>query len=259
MNQEDSFQGANRDSPISKENMEETVTAQDPEVASQAVENQDKKSPQESFAELRKAKEDLERQLWQAQKEREMYEKQMQMQQQMQAPQAAPEEDFDFRELDNEEFPDGKKLAKAFSTVNKKLSSYEQKLAEKEQKIALLETSQEFPDFKEVVTAENIEKYIKTDEDNLEAVQKAVNPLRKVYNLIKKDARYQQDKATKPSKTQAISQEQIRVDEKEGKPKLSGLGIRSEAVSTAAAMSNSRMTREQRVALWKETQAAARK
>ena len=72
-----------------------------------------KKSPKESFAELRKAKEDLERQLWQAQKEKEMNEKQMQMQaQQMQSPQQPPEEDFDYRQLEQEEFPDGKNLLK---------------------------------------------------------------------------------------------------------------------------------------------------
>ncbi len=54
--------------------MEQTEQAQLPEVADQAVEHHEK-TPKESFAELRKAKEDLERQLWQAQKEREMYEK----------------------------------------------------------------------------------------------------------------------------------------------------------------------------------------
>jgi hypothetical protein len=246
-------------SPISKEKMDSTEQTQAPEVVNQAAENHEKKSPQESFAELRKAKEDLERQLWQAQKEREMYEKQMQMQQQMQRPQAQPEEDFDFRQLEQEEFPDGKKLVKAFNQVNKKLSAYEQKLIEKDQKLAILETATEFPDFKEVVTAENIEKYIKSDEDNREAVEKAANPLRKVYNLIKKDARYQADKAQNTAKKQPVSQEQQRVDEKEGKPKLGSLGVRSEAVTTAAKMSNSTMSKDQRNALWKETLAAARK
>lgn len=240
--------------------METTENSATPEVANQAAETHDKKSPQESFAELRKAKEDLERQLWQAQKEREMFEKQMQMQaQQMQKPQTPPEEDFDYRQLEQEEFPDGKKLVKALGTLDKKLSSYEKKLAEKEQKIMILETAQEFPDFKEVVTAENIEKYIKSDEDNTEAVQKAANPLRKVYNLIKKDARYQADKAQNVQKSKPISQEQQRVDEKEGKPKVGSLGVRSDAVSTAAQMSNSKMSREQKNALWKETLAAARK
>jgi len=235
--------------------MEETEISANPEVASQAVEDHEKKTPQESFAELRKAKEDLERQLWQAQKEKELMEKHAQMQH---APQQVQDDDFDFRQLEDEEYPDGKKLVKAFNTVNKKLSSYEQKLAEKEQKILLLETAQEFADFHQVVTAENIEKYIKTDEDNLEAVQKATNPLRKVYNLIKKDARYHQDIA-KTSKASAISQEKQRVEEKESKPKLGSLGVRSEAVSTAAALSNSKMTKEQRIALWQETQAAARR
>jgi len=143
--------------------------------------------------------------------------------------------------------------------VNKKLSNYEQKLAEKDQKLLILETATEFPDFKEVVTAENIEKYIKSDEDNREAVEKASNPLRKVYNLIKKDARYQADKASLATKDKPISQEQRRVDEKEGKPKTGSLGVRSEAVTMAAQISNSRMTKEQKAALWKETLAAARK
>lgn len=245
-------------SPISKESMEDTEISANPEVAAQAVEHHEK-SPKESFAELRKAKEDLERQLWQAQKEREMYEKQLQMQAQYQQPQSQPEEDFDYRQLENEEFPDGKKLVKAFNQFNKQLSEKEKKLAEAQQKLLILETAQEFPDFKEVVTAENIEKYIKSDEDNREAVEKAANPLRKVYNLIRKDARYQADKAEKTQKEKPISQEQRRVDEKEGKPKITSIGVRSDAVSTAAATSNSRMTRQQKEALWRETMAAARR
>lgn len=241
--------------------MSTTEQTQVPDMVDQAVSTHDAKSPQESFAELRKAKEDLERQLWQAQKEKEMFEREMQMRaQHQQQAQAQPvEEDYDFRNLEQEEFPDGKKLVKAFNSINKKMSSYEQKLAEKEQKIQILETAQEFPDFKEIVTAENIEKYIKSDEDMREAVEKAANPLRKVYNLIKKSAAYQADKATQAAKSKPISQEQQRVDDKEGKPKTGSLGVRSEAVSYAAVTSNSKMTRQQREALWKETQAAARK
>jgi len=241
--------------------MSTTEETQTPDVVDQAVSTHESKSPQESFAELRKAKEDLERQLWQAQKEKEMFEREMQMRAQHQHQvQAQPqEEDFDYRNLEQEEFPDGKKLVKAFNTINKKLSSYEQKLAEKEQKIQILETAQEFPDFKEVVTAENIEKYIKSDEDMREAVEKAANPLRKVYNLIKKSAAYQADKASLVAKSKPISQEQQRVDEKEGKPRTGSIGVRSEAVSYAASTSNSKMTRQQREALWKETQAASRR
>jgi hypothetical protein len=238
-----------------------TEQTQTPDVVDQAEKTHDAKTPKESFAELRKAKEDLERQLWQAQKEREL-EKQMQLQaqqQQQKAQQAPQEEDYDYRQLENEEFPDGKKLVKAFSTVTRKMSHYEQELAKKDQKLQILETAQEFPDFKEIVTAENIEKYIKSDEDNREAVEKAANPLRKVYNLIKKDARYQSDRAAQTAKTAPKSQEQQRVDDKEGKPKLGSLGVRSDAVSTAAQMSNSSMSRSQKEALWKETQAAARK
>lgn len=233
-----------------------------PEVVDQAVETHEaKKTPQDSFAELRKAKDDLEKQAWQAQQELKWYKEQQQLQQQQQQQriQEPQEEEFDFRQLEQEDFPDGKKLVKAFNQVNKKLSSYEQKLAEKEQKIQVLETATEFPDFKEVVTAENIEKYIKSDEDNLEAVQKAEKPLRKVYNLIKKSAAYQADKAQNAAKSKSISQEQQRVDEKEGKPRTGSLGVRSQAVTTAAQMSNSKMTKEQRNTLWKETMAAARK
>lgn len=239
--------------------MDQTESAT-PEVATQAVETHEK-SPQQSFAELRKAKEDLERQLWQAEEQKKWYEKQLHQQQQPQQ-QSQPiqqEEDFDFRQLEQEEFPDGKKLAKAFTQVNKKLSAYEQKLAEKDQQLQVLQATSEFPDYKEIVTAENIEKYIKSDEDNLEAVQTAKNPLRKVYNLIKKDARYQADKAQNIAKNKPVSQEQQRVDEKELKPKTGSLGVRSEAVTYAAQTSNSKMTREQRNSLWKETMAAARK
>ena len=232
---------------------------QTPEIVAQAVETHEK-SPQDSFAELRKAKEDLERQLWQAQKEKEMYEKQMQLQQQFhQAPQAAPEEEYDYRQLEQEEFPDGKKLVKAFNQINKQLSAKDNAIKEANQKLEFLELVQNLPDFKEIVTAENIEKYIKSDEDNREAVEKASNPLRKVYNLLKKDARYQADKAASVAKDKPISQEQKRVDEKEGKPKLGSLGVRSEAISTAASMSNSKMSKEQRMALWNETKAASRR
>lgn len=238
--------------------MEQTEIAQIPEVASQAVENHEK-SPQESFAELRKAKDDLEKQLWQSKKEREL-EKQMQMQQQqMQKSQEPIEEYFDYNQLANEEYANGKNIVKAFNQFNKQLSEKDKKIAEANQKLQVLETAQEFADFKEIVTAENIEKYIKSDEDNQEAVQKAVNPLRKVYNLIKKDARYLADKAEKAPKEKPVSQEQKRVDEKEGKPKLGSLGVRSEAISTAAALSNSKMSRQQKEALWKETETAARR
>ena len=239
--------------------MEETEQTQAPEMVNQADETHEK-SPQQSFAELRKAKDDLERQLWQAQEQKKFYEQQLQQQQQpKQQVQEPLEEDFDFRQLEQEDFPDGKKLVKAFNQVNKKLSSYEQKLAEKDQQLQILQATAEFPDYKEIVTAENIEKYIKSDEDNLEAVQNAKNPLRKVYNLIKKDARYQADKAQTIAKSKPVSQEQQRVNEKEGKPKTGSLGVRSEAISVAAATSNSKMTREQRNALWAETMAAARK
>lgn len=251
--------------PRSRQSQRKSMSSQEnmtqlPEVVDQAVETHEKKSPQESFAELRKAKEDLERQLWQAQKEREMFEKQMQMQAQYQQKQQAPEdieEDFDFRTLEQEEFPDGKKLAKAFNQFNKKLNEKDKKIAEANQKLQVLETATEFSDFKTVVTPENIEKYIKNDEDNQEAVQKAANPLRKVYSLIKKELEKQEliDFKTKSS----ISQEQKRVDEKDTKPKLGSLGVRSEAVTTAAKMSNSTMSKSQKEALWRETLAAARK
>lgn len=233
--------------------MDQTEQAQIPDVADQAVETHEK-SPQESFAELRKRKEEAEREAWQAKKELELMQNQLRNQQIQQQPQ---EDDFDFRQLEQEEFPDGKKIFKAFGQIDKKLSNYEQKLAEKDAKIKALEFAQEHPDFKDIVTPENIEKYIKSDEDNLEAVQSASNPLRKVYNLIKKDARYQADKAKSSPKT--ISQEQKRVDDKESKPKTGSIGVRSEAVTAAAQISNSTMSKEQKAALWRETQAAARR
>lgn len=236
------------------------VQTQLPEVVDQALETHEKKSPQESFAELRKAKEDLERQLWQAQKEREMYEKQMQMQaqyQQKQAPVVPEEEEYDFRQLEQQEFPDGKNIAKAFNQFNKKLNEKDKRIAEANQKLQVLETATEFADFKTVVTPENIEKYIRNDEDNQEAVQKAANPLRKVYSLIKKELERQELRDFKSKAT--VSQEQKRVDEKDTKPKLGSLGVRSEAVSAAAALSNSKMSRQEKAALWKETLAASRK
>ncbi len=231
----------------------EAEMTQAPDMVDQAVEH-DKKSPQESFAELRRAKDDLEKKLWQSQKEKELMEKQWQLQQAPKATQV-PEESFDYRQFENEEFPDGKRLVKAFDTLSRKMSDYEKKLAQKDQQLQVLETAQEFSDFKQIVTAENIEKYIISDEDMREAVEKAQNPLRKAYNLIKKSAAYQTDQL---GKSQA-SQEKKRVEEKESKPKTGGLGVRSEAITAVAGMSNSKMTREQRNAIWAETMAAARK
>ena len=238
--------------------MHATEQTQVPDVVAQA-DNEHEKTPQQSFAELRKAKEDLERQLWQSQKEKEMFEKQMQLQAQYQQPQIQTpvEEDFDFRQLEQEEFPDGKKLAKAFDQINRKLSEKDKKLAETQQKLLFLETTSELKDFNEIVTAENIEKYIKSDEDNLEAVNKATNPLRKVYNLIRKDHRYLADKG-KGAK-ESVSQEQKRVDAKDDMPRHGSIGVRSAAVTSAAQLSNSKMTKEQKNALWRETIAAAAK
>lgn len=247
------LKGAIENSPFSKENMENTEQAQLPDVADQDVQTHEK-SPEQSFRELRKAKEDAERQAWQAKKELELMQNHMQKQVQSTQPQ---EDDFDYRQLEQQEFPDGKNVVRALGMIDKKMSGYEQKLQEKEIKIQALEFAVEHPDFKDVVTAENIEKYIKSDEDNREAVETAKNPLRKVYNLIKKSAAYQADLVAKQPKK--ISQEQQRVDEKESRPKTGSMGVRSEAISTAAHVSNSKMTKEQKAALWKETLAASRR
>lgn len=235
--------------------MEPAEQAQIPEVAAQAEEHHEKKSPQESFAELRRQKEQLEREAWQAKKELELERQQLErLKQQQQTIQQ--EKHFDFNQLASQEFPDGKVLVEAFGTIDKKLSSYEQKLAEKEAKIKALEFAQDHPDFRDVVTPENIEKYIKSDEDNLESVNNSANPLRKVYNLIKKSAAYQSDKA---AKEKPISQEQRRIEEKESKPKAESIGVRSAAVSTAAKWSDSKMTRKEKLAIWAETQALAKR
>ena len=132
--------------------MENTEQAQIPEVADQAVKTHEK-TPQESFAELRKAKEDAERQAWQAKKELELVHRQMQSQN---VSQPVQEDDFDFRQLESEEFPDGKKLVKAFGKIDKKLSGYEKQLLEKDIKIQALEFAVDHSDFKDVVTADNI-------------------------------------------------------------------------------------------------------
>lgn len=182
------------------------------------------------------------------------FQQQMQVMQQQKAPVQAQEEEFDFRSLEDEEFPDGKKVSKAFNALDKKLKQYDKKLSEKDHKIAILEAAMQHKDFNDIVTTENIKKYIESDEDNLESVQKAANPGLKIYNLIKKSAAYQKDKEI----IKSTSQEKQRVEEQALKPKSSSLGVRSEAVSTAAAISNSKMTREQKNALWLETQSLAR-
>lgn len=230
--------------------MSSTESTQEPELVTQAVETHEK-SPQESFAELRKAKDEAEKQAWQAKKELELMQRQLQMQQPPQQ-----EEDFDFRQLEQEDFPEGKNLVKAFGSINKKMSSYEQKLQEKDIKIQALEFAQSHPDFGKIVTPENIEKYIKSDEDNREDVERSSNPLRKVYKLIKQELDKQVNVETK---AKTVSQEQKRLDEKESKPHSGSMGVRSAAVTTAAQVSNSKMSKEQKQALWKETQSFARR
>jgi hypothetical protein len=228
--------------------MEQTEQAQIPEVADQAVETHEKKSPQESFAELRRAKEDAERREWQAKKELELMQQQHQR---MQQPQSQDEE-FDFRKLQQEEFTSGENVFKAFGKIDKKLSSYEQKLSEKEAKIEALQFAIEHPDFKDIVTPENIEKYIKNDEDNRESVERSSNPLRKVYNLLKKEI-------GRAPKEKPVSQEQKKVDEKEQKPKTGSQGVRSEAITVASKLSNSTMSKAQKQSIWQETQKYARR
>lgn len=236
--------------------MEPTEKTQAPEVVAQAEENHDKKSPQESFAELRRQKEQLEREAWQAKKELELERQQLERLKQQQQQPISQEPDFDFSQLAQDDYVEGKKLVKAFGSIDKKLSNYESKLAEKEAKIKALEFAQDHPDFRDVVTPENIEKYIKSDEDNLESVNNSANPLKKVYNLIKKSAAYQSDKA---AKEKPVSQEQRRVEEKESKPKTESIGVRSAAVSTAAKWSDSKMSRKEKLAIWAETKALARR
>ena len=183
------------------------------------------------------------------------FQQQLMQQQQAQKPVEAPEEpDFDYSQLDNEDFPDGKKLAKAFQTVNRKLATYDKRLAEKDRKINVLETAVQNKDFAHIVTPDNIKKYIETDEDNLDLVRRAENPGQKIYNLIKKSAAYQADTKVKA----APSQEQSKVDEKGSKPKTSSIGVRSDAITTAAQISQSKMTREQRNTLWAESQGFAK-
>ena len=212
--------------------------------------NETKHNERENLIALRKKTELLEQQNLLLQQQL------MQNSNQRSAPQAQVEEDFDFNSLESEEFPDGKNLSKAFKMLDRKLKSYDTKLSEKDQKIAILETAMQHKDFNEVVTAENIKKYIESDEDNLESVQKAANPGKKVYNLIKKSAAYQADQA---ASKRPPSQEALKVEEKEMKPKSGSIGVRSEAVGMAAALSSSKMSREQREALWKETQGYARR
>ena len=83
-------------------------------------------------------------------------------------------------------------------------------------------------------------------------LKNSANPLRKVYNLIKKEL-------DKIPKEKPVSQEQKRVEDKESKPKTGSLGVRSAAVTTAATLSNSRMSKQQKNALWAETLAASRR
>lgn len=224
-----------------------------PEVAQPEVTGHEAKqsSKDYNFDQLRKQKEYFEQEAYRLQQQN------LALQQATSNMRKAPEEQeeaFDFRQLENEEFPEGKKLAKAFNSMDKKFKGFEQKLSEKDRKIQILETAMEYKDFAEVVTDANIEKYIKNDEDLLEAVRTASNPGKRAYNLIKKSASYQADQG---NKKQVVSQEQKKVDEKESKPKTSSIGVRSESVTMAAKFSN--MSKEQKQALWKEIDSYSRR
>lgn len=218
-----------------------------PDVANQEVKSQPQIGSKEyNFDRLRREKEDLERQLWQERQEKLMMQN---------AAKPAPDEQFDFKQLEQEEFPDGKKLAKAFGSFNSQLAGLQKGLKEKDQKIALLETAIQFKDFAEVVTDENIEKYIKSDDDLFDAVRTASNPGKRAYNLIKKNADYQ----ASLSKKKAPSQEEKRIADKETAPKTSSLnsGVRSEAITSVGQYS--KMSKDQKNALWAEVQRFARR
>lgn len=222
------------------------------DVATQSVEDHEMKSHKDNLVALRRKSELLEQQNLLLQQQLHQHAQSNGMK----TKQPEPEEQFDFSQLETEEFPDGKKLSKAFNALDRKLKSYDIKLTEKDRKIAVLEAAVNHKDFNDVVTAENVKKYIESDEDNLESVRTAANPGLKIYNLIKKSHAYQQDQTAKKS---VSSQEKQKVEEKEMKPKTSSIGVRSEAVGIAAQISNSKMTREQKNALWAETTSAARR
>lgn len=240
--------------------MTETESVQS-DVATQTVEDhasESRKTERDNLVALRKKSELLEQQNY-------LLQQQLLQTQHMgqsgysrgQQPQEEIEEHFDFNSLSKDQFPEGEKLAKAFSHLEKKLGKYDKKLSDKDAKIAVLEAAVKYKDFDEVCSTENIKKYIEQDEDNIESVRKAANPGLKIYNLIKKSHAYQSDLVKQ--KVPPISQEQKKVEEKETKPRTSSVGIRSEAISTVSGVTNSTMTREQKTALWKETAALASK
>lgn len=201
-------------------------------------------SKEYNFAQLRQQKEQLEREL-----ERERQEKLylMQMNQQKHFQEQPQEQEFDWNSLNTEDFIEGKKVAQAFGYIQKKVS-------EKDQKIQLLEAALNNKDFHEVVTDENIKKYIMNDPDYVEAIKTASNPGQRLYKLIKNHKDYQADmiQKNKPSMTP----EQRKVIENDTKPKQSSMGIRSDAVKVAARYSE--MSKEDRAKIWQETQKLAR-
>lgn len=230
------------------------------EIATQTVEDHasdSKKTERDNLVALRKKSELLEQQNYLLQQQ--LYQQQQSLvnSRGVNQPQEEAEEHFDFNSLSKDQFPEGEKLAKAFSHLERKLGKYDKKLSEKDAKIAVLEAAVKYKDFDEICSTENIKKYIESDEDNIESVRKAANPGLKIYNLIKKSHAYQSDLIKK--KVPPISQEQKKVEEKETKPKTSSVGIRSEAISTVSGVTNSTMTREQKLALWQETVALSSK
>lgn len=216
------------------------------EAAAPGTEVSAKSNKELNFELLRHKTEQLERDL-----ERERQEKQslMQMRQPIQQqPQAEP--DFDWNSLETEDFIEGKKVSNALKHINKKLS-------EKDKKIALLEAAVSNAGFNDVVTEQNVKKYIMNDPDFVDLVRNSSNPGQAMFKLISKNADYLAEKALKEQKAKPISQELKKLAEDAGKPKSSPVGVRSESIKHAAKFSE--LSRADRAALWEETQRLSRK
>ncbi len=202
-----------------------------------------------NFIQLRQKTEQLERDLDRERQEK-VYYMQMQQQRQIDQNQTPQEPDFDYRSFETEDFVEGKKVAKALASLDRRLS-------EKDKKISVLEAAISNTGFNEVVTEENIKKYIMNDPDFVALVKGSSNPAQAMFKLISKNGDYIADKAQKERSSKPISQELKKIAEDSGRPKTSPVGVRSESIKHAAKFSE--LSRADKAALWAETQKLARR
>lgn len=205
-----------------QEQQPEVIESSDSSVAEEVIEQQPiKKTPSESFKELKEAKMREERERIRVQQERdELARRLAEMEQSHQRPKTVEQEEDYSINVNPDDLVEGKHLSK----VDKKIKQLEAKLAQYEQKNTALNIEtrikSQYPDFDRIVTKENVDM-LKAQYPEIAQTLNASNDLYSTavsaYTLIKKfgitpdeqtykpDLERAQRNAIKPKPTAAVS------------------------------------------------------